>query len=1233
MQRKVISIILATALLAIAAVTLLLPQLFKLEKIRENLVAEVSSRLESVVAVGSIEWAWLPVPHVVLKDSLFENEKLRLTVPRADVYPNWLAFLRSEIEAGKVVLDGPEITIKQLSFDSDRPFAEVLPVVDVVVRKGTLHAAAGAAWPGVQSRDFSVHSLSAKARVSLSGISFDFSGKPTFGEQFGVTGEIRRDGSFYKMAFDFTKFRLTEVLSSFAHKELTPVESLMNVRGSLEGNGSERIKANLIGDLPCLLAFPADKKILLNCGFVDLDFEKSGSDMLLSVNEFEMKEPGLKISGIIRRSASTDSQSNPIWDIDLKGADLDLTRIRSAVLTMWGDNEVAREVSDIVLSGKAGKAGYTFHGTVADFEDVRSMVITADEIDASIKIPETNLLLENTRGRMVIREGKLHVFGDSAKLGNSMGSNCKLMVGLPEDDFSILLDVDLDADLADLPGVLSDLIDDKMFLTELAKFTNVSGSAIGHLHLGDDLNDLKVTVNVSSMKGTAEYAPLNWEFMVDGGSMTIAPHLVKWEDIKGTYGPHKVHRASGSVAWQDEILFNIDQLDAKVFSPELHLGSLSFWENLDTALRKYITSLDGTFELRETKISGNVNRPESWRAEAGLVFDGLVIETPSLPEPLHIAKGRGRFSDKKIEISDCAGTLFGDPFSLKAALSHEQLEQLEGRISLQGRVGERFGAWIREQGLIAKSFFPRLPMEVTALDLDLKKSATAVNGVIGPGEPGRSLPRVEFSVQTDADDPLQVSVKIFGENEEVLIGIDFLDNIEETFLFSWKGMLSGKTVGQLFEEKSLLEGSIAGDFQLYLPQDPNKVAFTGELAAENLRWYFANDSGRSLAIKDLRLAGVEKNLRIENLLCALSDRETIKASGLLSREGNGFKMDLDLGSEFLSRQTLEKLLEDIKGIRDKNPLTGKKRKKGEKAWNLTGTVNFDLVEFDSGKPAAAKSQPTLVWRPLKGEIRLYPEWKFAAAISSGRLCCLEATGEWYSVPELGKSYFQMQTANCLTAARFERVLPCLGYPQDLIEGEFDLDALLVGRFDNWQEGYLNVTSKGGRILRMKLLSMIFSVVNITDLFTLSPQDDGSSSTAGFPYSELVLKTHIQDNELIIDEAVVRGEGLNLFTKGKMNLASFDMDFVVMISPFKTLDAIVSKIPLVGRVIGGKTATVVTIPVSVTGSMRAPKVTLLPPSEVGEGIINVVKRAIMLPFSILSPMVPDVAPDRGGRQEK
>jgi hypothetical protein len=104
-------------------------------------------------------------------------------------------------------------------------------------------------------------------------------------------------------------------------------------------------------------------------------------------------------------------------------------------------------------------------------------------------------------------------------------------------------------------------------------------------------------------------------------------------------------------------------------------------------------------------------------------------------------------------------------------------------------------------------------------------------------------------------------------------------------------------------------------------------------------------------------------------------------------------------------------------------------------------------------------------------------------------------------------------------------------------------------------------------------------------------------------------------------AVIRGEGLNLFALGELDLATLQADLTVLIAPLKTIDTMLGNIPLIGRAFGGKDTAIVTIPVGVKGNIKNPKVTLLPPEAVGEGIINLVTETLKIPFKILEPILP------------
>jgi hypothetical protein len=118
-----------------------------------------------------------------------------------------------------------------------------------------------------------------------------------------------------------------------------------------------------------------------------------------------------------------------------------------------------------------------------------------------------------------------------------------------------------------------------------------------------------------------------------------------------------------------------------------------------------------------------------------------------------------------------------------------------------------------------------------------------------------------------------------------------------------------------------------------------------------------------------------------------------------------------------------------------------------------------------------------------------------------------------------------------------------------------------------------------------------------------------------------IKGNIDDNKLIIDNAIIKGQGLNLFGSGEIDLGNMYTDMTVLVAPLKTIDTIVSKVPLLGKAVGGKNATIVAFPVKIEGQLKDPQVKVLSPAAVGEAIIDLAKNTLMLPFNILSPILP------------
>jgi hypothetical protein len=123
------------------------------------------------------------------------------------------------------------------------------------------------------------------------------------------------------------------------------------------------------------------------------------------------------------------------------------------------------------------------------------------------------------------------------------------------------------------------------------------------------------------------------------------------------------------------------------------------------------------------------------------------------------------------------------------------------------------------------------------------------------------------------------------------------------------------------------------------------------------------------------------------------------------------------------------------------------------------------------------------------------------------------------------------------------------------------------------------------------------------------------SKKGFPYSRFDIDTHIEKNKLILERAVVHGEGLNLFARGDMDMDDLNADITLLIAPLKSVDTLISKVPIIGEPIIGEDGSIVAIPVAIKGPLNDPKITALHPEAIGDAVLGLVKDTMMLPFNI------------------
>ncbi|MCK5313154.1 MAG: AsmA-like C-terminal domain-containing protein [Desulfobacteraceae bacterium] len=167
----------------------------------------------------------------------------------------------------------------------------------------------------------------------------------------------------------------------------------------------------------------------------------------------------------------------------------------------------------------------------------------------------------------------------------------------------------------------------------------------------------------------------------------------------------------------------------------------------------------------------------------------------------------------------------------------------------------------------------------------------------------------------------------------------------------------------------------------------------------------------------------------------------------------------------------------------------------------------------------------------------------------------------------------------------------------------------VKKNKNGLNGKLKFKSKDGKIHSLTLLSRILSVINISTLFKGKLPD---IKQEGFKYHSINFKADIINNIIVLDEVVIDGHDMALVFQGTIDPAKNDLDLICLVAPFKTIDMLIEKIPLISTMLNNN---LISIPVKISGKINDPTVVALHPVAVGKGIINLMTNIIKTPIKL------------------
>jgi uncharacterized protein YhdP len=201
----------------------------------------------------------------------------------------------------------------------------------------------------------------------------------------------------------------------------------------------------------------------------------------------------------------------------------------------------------------------------------------------------------------------------------------------------------------------------------------------------------------------------------------------------------------------------------------------------------------------------------------------------------------------------------------------------------------------------------------------------------------------------------------------------------------------------------------------------------------------------------------------------------------------------------------------------------------------------------------------------------------------------------------------------------------------LITGRVHIDKVeLSGEGEDFQRmkeslgGSLRFEIENGVIERFNILSKIFSILNVSQLFLGRLPD---LKTKGLPYHQILANIHVKEGVASTDDFLVNSDAMRVTLQGKVDLGQNAIDARIGVHPLVTIDTILSHVPIAGYILTGKDKAFISYFYAVKGSLDDPKIEAIPLKSIEDPSWGVIKRLLETP---LRPFQKTPSPDSKGK---
>ncbi|MBF0425171.1 MAG: AsmA-like C-terminal domain-containing protein, partial [Magnetococcales bacterium] len=148
-----------------------------------------------------------------------------------------------------------------------------------------------------------------------------------------------------------------------------------------------------------------------------------------------------------------------------------------------------------------------------------------------------------------------------------------------------------------------------------------------------------------------------------------------------------------------------------------------------------------------------------------------------------------------------------------------------------------------------------------------------------------------------------------------------------------------------------------------------------------------------------------------------------------------------------------------------------------------------------------------------------------------------------------------------------------------------------------------IESQNGVVHRLHLLASLLGLLSIPDLPNLLVGNRPDLTGTGFYYETMKGDFTLDNGLWHTDQWVLTGPSMKIVASGDINLVSRQLDLLVGIQPLQTIDRIINRVPLLGKLVAGSREAIVETQFQVSGPWSDPITRIKPMDSLAPGIVR------------------------------